>query len=404
MLTQMRQLAFVFLILSVIACVVSPGQASPTPAVASPTPPPTAGSTPIAANFKLTLAAPRQLMHADQPDALGMQGIPDQPLTPLLQPDHSYWLFIAGGDIGGSRGGPGLIRTQDFVSYGSVYGNPQKAQQVFTPSCRDNARSCADNYDADYAGPDLVFPASHGQGLVMLYQGTTTNFGGGRTEKAFYSVVALATSTDHGATWTRQGPVITGSDPKPSANPRPGANGADQSGAIVANGYLYDFYPYFPSRSPGGPTIEAARAPLSSDGAPGTWIKFNNGAFGSEPGLGGQGEQVVPSVAACTRPVQPWLAHSTYLNAYVMVFICQQGWFWTTSTDLTSWAAPIQFFTAPAPMFSNGQETDENISLVTPGNPSQEIGQSGYVLYANTPAWGKAPHMLWMRPFTFAKS
>lgn len=44
------------------------------------------------------------------------------------------------------------------------------------------------------------------------------------------------------------------------------------------------------------------------------------------------------------------------------------------------------------------------MSLVTPGNPGQVIGQTGYVLYASTPAWGKTPHMLWMRPFTFNKS
>jgi hypothetical protein len=86
-----------------------------------------------------------------------------------------------------------------------------------------------------------------------------------------------------------------------------------------------------------------------------------------------------------------------------MVFICQQGWFFTTSADLVTWTLPTQFFAAPAPTFTNGQEADENLSLVTPENEGQVIGETGYLLYASTPAWGKVPHELWMRPFTFNK-
>jgi hypothetical protein len=350
----------------------------------------------------ITLGAPRQLMHEKQPDALGMTGIPDQPLTPILQPDKSYRLFIAGGEIGGIRGGPGLISTKDFITYTPVVGNPKEAQPVLTPSCRENTdASCADNYDAVYAGVDLVFPSSNGKDLVMIYQGVNKNFA--IQVDGFYSVVALAISTDNGVTWTRRGPIITGSDPKPT-NPKPGANGADQSGAIVANGYIYDFYPYFPSRSAEDSTIQAARAPVASDGAPGTWTKYYNGSFGSQPGIGGLGSPVVPSASACKRPAQPWLAFSTYLNEYVMVFVCKQGWFFSTSADLVTWTVPTQFYTAPAPLFGKDQPTDENASLVTPGNAGQVIGQTGYVLYASTPAWGKTAHMLWMRPFTFTKS
>jgi hypothetical protein len=100
--------------------------------------------------------------------------------------------------------------------------------------------------------------------LVMLYQGTNRNFA--TQVEAFYSVVALATSSDSGVTWTRKGVAISGSDPKPT-NPKPGANGADQSGAIIANGYVYDFYPNFPNRANEELTIQAARAPVASDGA-----------------------------------------------------------------------------------------------------------------------------------------
>lgn len=182
-------------------------------------------------------------------------------------------------------------------------GKSTEAQPVLTPSCRENSSSsCADNYDAVYVGVDFVFPSSNGKDLVMLYQGVNKNFA--TTVDAFYSVVALATSSDNGVTWTRKGVVISGSDPKPT-NPKPGANGADQSGAIVANSFIYDFYPYFSSTSNGDSTIQAARAPIASDGAPGSWTKYYNGSFGSQPGLGGVGSPIIPSTSACNRPAQP---------------------------------------------------------------------------------------------------
>jgi hypothetical protein len=113
---------------------------------------------------------------------------------------------------------------------------------------------------------------------------------------------------------------------------------------------------------------------------------------------------VVPNVSGATRPAQPWPVFSTYLNAFVLLFICEEGWYFSTSTDLVTWATPKQYFTAPVREFTTGQPTDENVIMVTPGNPGQVIGQTGYVLYAHTPAWGDTAHELWMRPFTFNTS
>ncbi len=355
-----------------------------------------------ASAISITLGAPQQLTHPGKPDALGMRAAPDQPLTPIQQPDKSYHLFIAAGEIGGEAGSTGLISTTDFLTYKPVVGTPTKAQPVLVHSCIGSPGpvSCRNNYDANYAGVDYVFPASNGTDLLMLYQGTTANFGDTYGDHAFYSVVALASSTDQGVTWTRQGPVITGTDPKPDKNPRPGANGADQSGAIVANGYVYDFYPYFPSQPDQPDTIQVARASIADNAAPGKWTKYYNGAFDSQPGLGGLGSPVIQSTDACKRPAQPWLAFNTYLKTYVMVLVCEQGWFFSTSADLTTWSTPTQFFAAPDPEFTKGKETDENVSLVTPGNRGQEIGQTGYVLYAKATDWGKG-HDLWMRPFEF---
>lgn len=364
----------------------------------------------VAPSVSISLGEPMQLFHFGRPDALGMAAVPDMHTAVMQQPDQSYRVWIAGrfGDDT-FEGATGLITTRDFLTYAPV-GSPTTAQVVLGPSCpgHPGPSTCWSNFDADYAGADLVFPAANSKDLLMLYHAATRTFGAGppNQQEPAWCVMGLARSTDNGVTWTRQGPVVSGSDPKPDMSPSTGIFGVVEPGAIVARGFIYAFYAYFPTVGGHGgpPTIQVARAPVATDGAPGTWTKYFNGSFDSQPGLGGLGSDVVATVSTCTRPAQPWPVFSTYLNAYVLIFLCEEGWFFSTSEDLVTWSVPARFFTAPTPEFTNGQETDENVTLVTPGNPSQVIGQTGYLLYASTPSWGSKPHELWMRPFTFVKT
>ena len=245
--------------------------------------------------------------------------------------------------------------------------------------------------------------------LLMIYHGETRTFGKAQMPDPpfpFYAQIGLARSADGGLTWTRLGAIISGGDSKPSAIPKTFQTGVPEPGAIIAGNYIYVFYPYFPTPDcpdEGPPTIQVARTPVSSDGAPGSWTKYYNGSFGSQPGLGGLGSSIIPAASTCAEPQQPWVAYNTYLKCYVMVLVCRDGWAFSTSRDLVTWAPPARFYTAPAPLFLPGQITEENMILVTPGNPSEVIGQTGYLLYARTPAWARAPHTLWMRSFTFSK-
>jgi len=251
----------------------------------------------------------------------------------------------------------------------------------------------------------------------MLYDAETRSFGSGPPNQhtPSWGVIGLARSSDNGATWTREGAVISGSDPKPDTNPSEATVfGVIEPGAIVANGYIYTFYSFFPLPSGPGrqqPSIQVARAPLSSDGSAGAWTKYYNGSFDSQPGLGGIGSPVVLASSGCSRPAQPWPALSTYLNEYMLFFVCDEGWFFSTSADLVNWSDPAQFYVPTIPLFTACQQNDDNYILVTPGNAGQMIGQTGYVLYADTPEFGAevrrgsqcpgAPHELWQRPFTF---
>jgi len=357
----------------------------------------------------ISLGTPQQIFHFGQSDAMGLFNVPDMHTGVLQQPDQSYLLWITG-NIGPSGGSIAMLSTKDFIHYENAGpGTSNKAGPVMAPSCLKGDSSCRQNYDADYVGVNSVITASNGKDLLMFYEAGNKSIGSTQPGGWEYNVMALARSSDNGRTWTRQGVVVSGSDPKPNSvgTTQPGIS---EAGTLVANGYIYMFFQYVPNQDgePDAPSvIQAARAPLASDGAPGSWMKYYNGGW-SQSGLGGKGATIVATGkgSGCTRPVQVWPVFSTYLKAYVLTFLCNEGWFFSTSTDLVTWVAPTQFLNMP--MWRSCQPMDLNYILVTPGKPGGLIDQTGYVLYAHTDQRGLNcdkfyPHELWVRPFTFTK-
>jgi hypothetical protein len=335
----------------------------------------------------------------------GLHFAPDMHMAVRKDDDGSYQVYITG-LIGASTGSTAVLRTHDFLTYEPAFGGQPDVQEALAPTCLSHAPDCLENFDADYAGANAVWKAHEGSDLLMMYHGETRAFGGVRHPFIpFYAGVGMARSSDNGATWRRMGEVISGTDPLPPAIPASVVNGIPEGTAIVTADYIYVFFAYFPSAGQpdrGPSTIQVARAPIASDGAPGSWTKYYDGSFGTQPGMGGKGSSVLPHSDACVTPRQPWVTRSTYLKAYVMIFVCSAGWFQSTSTDLVNWTAPVQFYAAPVPEFTRLQETDENVVLVTPGMESnQTIGKTGFVLYAKTPAWAHTAHVLWRRSFTF---
>ncbi len=359
---------------------------------------------------------PVQLMAFGAPGAMGLSAVPDMHTTMMRQTDGSYRLWIAGRFLDDSiEGATGLITTSDFRTFAPgplTDTTGKKVAPDLVPTCRAATEStaCWNNFDAVYTGANLVWTGTDGD-LRMLYHGACAYFGGlpPDSSTATWCQVGVARSSDGGVSWGAGTPVISGSDAKPTTD-LVGIFGAVEPGAIVANGCLYCFYTYFPLPGEGPPQIQVACAPLSGNGAAGTWTKYDGGSF-SQPGLlGGSGttslgSPIVPTVSGCTRPAQPWPVYSSFLHAWVLVFVAREGWFFTTSTDLVTWNAPARFFPFPGDSalsnFTNGDPTYENVTLVTPGEPEGVIGQTGIVLYAYTSSWGHNPHMPWSRPFRF---
>ena len=366
------------------------------------------------APVSINLGTPQAIFKYGNTNAMGLFNVPDMHLAVLQQTDNSYLVWITG-NINTNGGSVALLKTTNFLNYQNIGpGSPTQAEAVFTPSwdgvnMNDPNRT---NIDSDYVGANTVITATNGHDQLMFYEAGTKTFGGTNYGHGVgeYNVLALARSTNNGLSWTRQGAVISGFDPRPDGPPGTSQPGISEPGMIATNGYMYMFFQYIPNKAnePEAPSvIQVARAAVASDGAPGAWTNFYNNSW-SQPSLGGHADTIVAtsSTNGCTRAVEMWPAYNTYLNAYVLLFLANEGWFFSTSTNLLTWTAPMFFM--PEPMFQNCQPMDWNYIFVTPGNAPGVIGQTGYVLYAHTDQKGLGcgtflPHELWMRPFTFTR-
>ena len=360
----------------------------------------------------IELGTPQPIFSFGTPSAMGMFNVPDMHLAVLQQTNQTYLLWITG-NIGTNGGSVAMLSTTDFLNYSNAGpGSATSAEAVFTPSwdgISTNEPSYT-NIDSRYAGANSVITATNGHDLLMFYEAGTF------AEGVEYNVMALARSTNLGLSWTREGAVISGHDGIPTNTPVTSQPGISEPGLIITNGFMYMFHQYIPDKpsDPSAPSvIQVSRAPVSGDGAPGTWTNYYNGAW-KEPSLGGRGDSLVTanSTNGCTRPVEVWPAYNTYLNCYLLLFLANEGWFFSTSTNLVTWTEPVNFL--PELMFQNCQPMDWNYIFVTPGYPAGVIGQTGYVLYAHTDQKGLGctntdgspsfkPHELWVRSFNFHK-
>jgi hypothetical protein len=153
-------------------------------------------------------------------------------------------------------------------------------------------RPSGSGFDADYAGAASVIRAANGRDLLMFYHAEAHPCG---YFIPFIMGVGLARSTDGGLTWQRRGQVLSGSETPPS-----GCN-FDVSGAgtpsVVRSRdgkWLYMLFTEAARSKPefGADATFLARAPIESDGEPGSWLKYANGSF-SEAGLGGTPTAVI---------------------------------------------------------------------------------------------------------------
>ena len=336
--------------------------------------------------------------------AMGESPIPDEHLTFLRYSDGSAKFWIQGG------GGTSIFTTTDFTTL-TPSPNALKTTPVLGPS-----KPLGSAFDADYAGGSSIFKASSGSDLLMIYHaenhyGVVENATNGIT---FYASIGLARSSDGGLTWTRSGPIITGRE---AMGPYPGANmggvGAANPSALVTGGYIYVVFADEASKT--GPyngigVTCIARATRASDGAVGAWMKYYNGSF-SQPGLGGNCSKIVPTPKTTTGnnyTNNPDLSFNDALNAYLLVFMSDDGMYYALSSDLMSWTNPTPFMKFDTPnsvaLKTVGATYHYYPSLISPNYPSEQMtGSAGYLYYAAgvfDAKQGQSVHSLWRRSWS----
>jgi len=321
----------------------------------------------------------------------GLQYTPDEHMTFLRQPDGTFRLWVAGGGTYGTY----LFTTPDFVTLGTP-------TMVFGPSGTGTTA-----FDADYAGAGSVFPASDGTALLMIYHAENHLFNGVDSPGTpFYAGIGLARSSDNGMTWQREGEIISGHDPQQPT--QTGGAGALTPSAIEVGTFIYVVFREIDQQS-GVSGYAVARAPIASDGAPGTWEKYDNGAF-STPGLGGSftplNITLDPAVPGDQR--QPDISFNTSLNAFLMTTVGNGGIYALTSSDLITWSASSLVFPAPTPdaaAGTSGGPRNWYPTLISPSEPADQLtAATGYLYYANFPGNGTADHSLDRQAYTITAS
>jgi len=258
-------------------------------------------------------------------------------------------------------------------------------------------------FDNGYAGIYGAWQDSRNGRIIAIYH-AEDHEGMKRLENGvdgYYGSVGLAISDDQGNSFRKAGRILTGSLPK-NEDGRPD-QGCGEPSLVGHDGFLYCFYTDHTRVDKRGVQICLARSPITSEGAPGSWMKYREGAF-SEPGLGGKDTPVM-EVHPAADAVFPSVSYSAALGKYVMVFNilyyadfeeghpAKGGIFAAFSTDLIHWSTPLQLV--------------QGLSIAMPGrevvwHPAMvwDAGQgtAGYLVYSYSPRWGhsgtRIPHYM----------
>ena len=325
--------------------------------------------------------------------ALGSD-IPDEHLSFLRQADGGLRAWVTG-----SARTYGFT-TPDLVSLTSLAATGGVPVGVLLPSGPGTAA-----FDADYAGAGSVFPAADGSDLLMIYHAENHLFNGVLSSGSpFYAAIGLARSHDGGVTWTRQGEIIGAHDPQ-SPTQTTGGAGASTPTAIEAGGFIYVvFREIDPQSAVSGFAI--ARAPISSDGAPGSWRKYSDGGF-STPGLGGAVTplNIVLDPTAPGDMRQPQVSFNTYLNQFLMTCVGNGGIYALTSADLITWTPGTVILPAPVPDATVNTKTMPfnwyPTVVSTDQTSDQRSDQAGFVYYAKGNG-DSNNHFMYRRAFSIA--
>lgn len=235
----------------------------------------------------------------DAPEYMGRVHGMDFPFCGVKIEDE-YWILL-----GNAGGGPSRWKGTNFVT------------AVKQPDGRnDNSRYV----ERPYMLGGMWYDETEKKLYAPMHCETHKGITGGHGPNPMDRQIHLSSSTDKGATWKYEGPIVTRDDPKaPWRNvydfAGPHWDGGDGDFCVFVDtrgGYVYLYSNHYTWPKRGGATATSYirhrvfRCAIADKMAPGKWKKFYNGKW-DEPGLGGKASFVDAY----------YVMYNTYLRKYI---------------------------------------------------------------------------------------
>lgn len=314
-------------------------------------------------------------------------GLPDGAVTFLKEGDHSR-VWMPTGDGGNSI----EVVTEDFRHFRAT---TTPAPWVLSP--------VSGSWESNYTGISKVIRLSSGR-LAALYQAEEHPCG---PQVAGVSI-ALVTSDDDGATWDRQGQVITSPPITRTSCDEMVFHGVWSFTATVepSGQYLYVWFSEGASESWSDlyNGLRLARAPIAGGLLPGTWEKYYEGGW-DQPGLGGLTSPTLLSPSPVFSEDSslsnydafiPSVTWNTVFKRYVSVFTTNTGFWYATSPDGIVWSDGKQLLRHKV-LVTTGREPDEAWvyypTLIDPQAASDGYSATEGILYYAYTATGTGHEM-----------
>lgn len=305
---------------------------------------------------------------AEKVNLSGLQWYPDGHVSFIKMPNNELRFWIAGLQSG-------------YMTTGESINALTKAEKVIGPSRTED-------FDRNYAAPGSVIPGKNENELLMFYHGEyhpkqPTSF-------PFKAGVGLAISQDGGKTWERKGQVIKGNNDKIEKD-KP--SGAGQPSAIIIDNYIFLYYIDWNSEYPDA--IHLARAPINTDGMPGSWEKYSKGSFKDKEADDLSSPVVFPPEGQGYAAL-PGVSWNKYLNKFLMVFEARDGFYVTTSSDGINWSSSISLLKVKTANDNpkSGEIWNSYPTFISLKTPSDRETNKEMLLIHSQGKWGQGPHSM----------
>ncbi|MHB9033502.1 MAG: hypothetical protein ACYC6L_10680 [Anaerolineae bacterium] len=199
--------------------------------------------------------------------------------------------------------------------------------------------------------------------------------------------LGVIVSHDYGKSWDFGGWII--SSPEPSwttAFQLEGMTGGQDPdkfslGAgdmtLFVNDEDQHLYIYFTKGGANGTHVYCAKAPMASNGLPGSWLKYYNGSF-SEPGNLGQETPV------CRNACEPCVVYSTHLKQYLLSSYNGKLWHSGQGACQIAFSSDPVHFGEPIPLDPNRKDLSYPYFTMCNANTSGNltvVGQTYRLIY-----------------------